>query len=186
VRVIAGTAKGRRLAPAPPGTRPVSDRVREGIFSSIAVDVVDAHCLDLFAGTGAMGIEALSRGASGCDFVEHSRRAAAAIRGNLQATGLAELGRVHQAEVADFAARATPDPVPTVVLLDPPYDADQRFLTELLVFLDERWLLEGGWTLVMTRGHKSPWPAVPVHWAARRRLRYGDSLAIVYQEGGWA
>ena len=69
MRVVAGAARGRRLAPVPEGTRPVSDRAREGLFSSLGDGVVGAGVLDLFAGTGALGIEALSRGAAGATFV---------------------------------------------------------------------------------------------------------------------
>jgi 16S rRNA (guanine966-N2)-methyltransferase len=83
VRVIAGTAKGTRLAAVPPGVRPVSDRAREGVFSSLGELVSGAAVLDLFAGTGAMGIEALSRGAAAAVFVERSPRAIASIRQNL-------------------------------------------------------------------------------------------------------
>ena len=77
MRVVAGAARGRRLAPVPEGTRPVSDRAREGLFSSLGDAVVGAGVLDLFAGTGALGIEALSRGAAGATFVD---RAPGAIR----------------------------------------------------------------------------------------------------------
>ena len=70
MRIIAGTAKGTRLAPVPPGVRPLSDRAREGLFASLGERVIEARALDLFAGTGAIGIEALSRGAASCTFVD--------------------------------------------------------------------------------------------------------------------
>jgi 16S rRNA (guanine966-N2)-methyltransferase len=75
MRVIAGSAKGMRLGPVPPGVRPVSDRAREGLFSSLALEVPDARVLDLYAGTGAMGIEALSRGAEHAGFVDRAYEA---------------------------------------------------------------------------------------------------------------
>jgi 16S rRNA (guanine966-N2)-methyltransferase len=189
MRVIAGTAKGVRLAPAPPGTRPVSDRAREGVFSSLAAEVPGARCLDLFAGTGAMGIEALSRGAERCVFVDRSRHASAAIRGNLQRTGFESQGEVVTEDAAAFLEAARPAATADLVFIDPPYDVDLRFLERTLRALDSGWLstkTRPGWTVAVTRGHKGPWPAVPVQWAARRHLRYGDSLVIVYQEVGWA
>src|SRR5688572_1974291 len=97
MRVIAGSAKGRPLkAPDLPGLRPTSDLVRGAIFDIIG-PYFDANdrVLDLYAGTGALGIEALSRGAGWADFVEQNRRTCAAIRDNLAATGLADRGRVH-------------------------------------------------------------------------------------------
>ena len=89
MRVIAGSAKGTRLAPVPAGTRPVSDRAREGVFSSLGRSVERARVLDLFAGTGAMGIEALSRGAAEATFVDSSARAITTIHDNLGRTRLA-------------------------------------------------------------------------------------------------
>src|SRR6059058_5701767 len=74
MRIIAGSVRGARLGPVPPGVRPVSDRAREGLFSSLGDRVLDAEVLDLFAGTGALGIEALSRGADRATFVESERR----------------------------------------------------------------------------------------------------------------
>src|SRR5438093_3582697 len=94
MRVIGGEAKGTRLAPVPRGTRPASDRAREGFFSSLGDRVRGARVLDLFAGTGAMGIEALSRGAEHATFVDSSPAAIATVRDNLRRTGLAERASV--------------------------------------------------------------------------------------------
>lgn len=183
MRVIAGSAKGTRLGPVPAGTRPLSDRAREGLFASLAADVIDARCLDLFAGTGAVGIEALSRGASHCTFVDRSRAAAAAVRSNLQKTRLEARAEVVTAEIAAFLARPRRGEEPyDLVFLDPPYDLGGPSLEACLAALVVGWLLPGESTIVMTRGHKSPLPAVPLHWAARRQLRYGDSLLFLYRE----
>src|SRR4029079_16781957 len=84
MRIIAGTARGVRLAPFPDGTRPLADRAREGLFSSLGEAVVEAAVLDLFAGTGAVGIEALSRGAARAVFVDSSPDAVRTIRENLE------------------------------------------------------------------------------------------------------
>jgi 16S rRNA (guanine966-N2)-methyltransferase len=187
VRVIAGSARGTRLGPVPPGVRPVSDRAREGVFASLGPTVPDSRCLDLYAGTGAMGIEAMSRGATSCLFVDRSKAAAAAIRDNLGRSHLSERGSVRISAVARFL-RGPPDPGSgfDLVFLDPPYDTEAREIADRLADLASGWLAAEGWTVVLTRGHKSPLPALPVHWAARRTLRYGDSLLTLYREDRWA
>ncbi len=128
MRVIAGTARGRKLvAPAGAGTRPTSDRVREATFNALGSlgAVEGAVVLDLFAGSGALGIEALSRGAERCTFVDSDRAARAAVAANLAATGLAGRATVvagsaerHLAELAEQGM------VVDLALLDPPYDFD--------------------------------------------------------------
>ncbi len=187
MRVIAGLAKGVRLGPVPAGTRPVSDRAREGLFASLAGLVKGARCLDLFAGTGAVGIEALSRGASHCTFVERSRPAASAIRENLVRTKLVDRGLVVGRDVQSFLRRPPPAAdVFELVFVDPPYDTGPRALEELVEALDAGWLAPRMWTVVVTRGQKGFLPAVPLHWAVWRQLRYGDSLLTLYREVGWA
>jgi 16S rRNA (guanine966-N2)-methyltransferase len=123
--VVAGSAKGRRLV-APDGrdTRPTSDRVRESIFNALySMDAVEgATVVDLFAGSGALGIEALSRGAARCTFVEPSRSALKALRANLTATGLAADATVVPASAEAYLARR-PDLV-DLALCDPPYSFD--------------------------------------------------------------
>src|SRR4051812_27714107 len=124
MRVVAGTAKGRRLrAPKGTGTRPTSDRVREAIFNSLgSLDAVeDATVADLFAGSGALGIEALSRGAAAATFVDNDRHAIAAIKANLAATGFHAEADVVQRDVLAWLATA---PAFDLMLADPPYDFD--------------------------------------------------------------
>jgi len=133
VRVIAGAARGHRLA-VPPGrtTRPTSDRVREALFSSVAAELAGAVVLDLFAGSGALGIEALSRGAEYAVFVDDDRRAVGAVRGNLASVHLRARARVVRAAAARFCAdpaealrvdrgRGGPPGPFDLVLADPPY-----------------------------------------------------------------
>jgi 16S rRNA (guanine966-N2)-methyltransferase len=187
VRVIAGSARGTRLAPVPAGVRPVADRAREGVFASLGFAVPEARCLDLFAGTGAMGIEALSRGATSCTFVERSRAASGTIRDNLVRTHLTERASVHTSDVSGYLRRGRGDRLGfDLVFLDPPYEMQDPDLGERLRELATGWLAAEGWTVVLTRGHKGPQPAVPVDWAARRTLRYGDSLLTIYREDRWA
>lgn len=187
MRVIAGSAKGMRLGPVPPGVRPVSDRAREGLFSSLALEVPDARVLDLYAGTGAMGIEALSRGAEHAGFVDRAYEASAAVHDNLDRTRLADRATVETKDVAAFVAGPPPPDGPfDLILLDPPYDIDTADLERVLAGLGPGWLSDQGWTVVLTRGAKSSMPVIPVHWAVARQLRYGDSLVILYREVSWA
>lgn len=124
MRVVAGIAKGRPLV-APKGdvTRPTSDFVREAVFNALAsaVDLEGAAVLDLFAGTGALGIEALSRGAATAELVDADRRAVEAIRKNLDRTGLTG-GTVHQSDALRWLARRDPSALRfDVAFVDPPY-----------------------------------------------------------------
>ena len=128
MRVIGGTAKGRQLrAPDLDGLRPTSDRVREAIFDIVSSRAVleGATVLDAFAGSGALGIEALSRGADSACFVEKDRRAVAAIRKNLDSTGLGEsVARVVRSDVLQFLAANTGTRY-DLALVDPPYGFDE-------------------------------------------------------------
>jgi 16S rRNA (guanine966-N2)-methyltransferase len=126
VRVVAGTAGGRRLvAPAGRDTRPTSDRVRGAVFNSLeSMDAVDgAHVLDLFAGSGALGIEALSRGAAHATFVDRDRQAVVAVRTNLDALGLADRADVVTADAVPYLTSVAGRY--DLVLLDPPYAFDE-------------------------------------------------------------
>lgn len=184
--MIAGSAKGTRLGPVPAGVRPVSDRAREGLFSSLAPEVPGARVLDLFAGSGAMGIEALSRGAEHVVFVERAHAGVVAIHANLDRTRLAERATVVLAEVGAYLAGPAPEAPFDLVLADPPYDLGAPALDAVLRDLASGWLAGGRWTVALTRGRKSSTPVIPVNWAAARRLRYGDSLVILYREVRWA
>jgi 16S rRNA (guanine966-N2)-methyltransferase len=187
MRVIAGSAKGMRLGPVPPGVRPVSDRAREGLFSSLALEVPEARVLDLFSGTGAMGIEALSRGAAHAVFVDRAYEASAAVHDNLDRIRLADRATVVTQDAAAFLAGPRPPGGPfDLVILDPPYDIDATALEAVLAGCGPGWLSDQGWTVVLTRGIKSSTPVIPVHWAVARQLRYGDSLVILYREVSWA
>jgi 16S rRNA (guanine966-N2)-methyltransferase len=183
MRVIAGSAKGVRLAAVPRGVRPVSDMAREGLFSSIGAEVPGSIVLDLYAGTGALGIEALSRGADEALFVERSATAASAVRENLDRTHLADRGKVVRREVVAFVTNDDTSPGPfDLVLLDPPYDAGPPELDRVLRALGDRWLAPSGGTVVLTRGTRSSMPVIPVNLAVSRRLEYGDSLVLICRQ----
>jgi 16S rRNA (guanine966-N2)-methyltransferase len=122
MRVIAGTAGGQPLvAPRDRGTRPIADRVKETLFAILGERVLDARVVDLYAGSGAIGIEALSRGAAHATFVEHARPALGALRENLERTRLAALADVVALDVEQFLAAPAGTPW-SLAFLDPPYD----------------------------------------------------------------
>ena len=136
VRVIGGRLRGRKLpVPGVSGLRPTPDRVRVTLFNWLQPRIEQARCLDLFAGTGVLGVEALSRGAAHVSFVEADSRLAIAIETSLRNFGLAELGHVHAQDAAVFLRRVAPQPF-DIVFLDPPYTLPlQRLLAAL-----EPWL----------------------------------------------
>ena len=122
MRVIAGVARGQPLAaPRDRGTRPITDRVKETLFAILSERVPDARVLDLYAGSGAIGIEALSRGAASATFVEKARSALVALRANLERTRLADLADVVPLDVERYLAAASHGPW-DLVFLDPPYE----------------------------------------------------------------
>lgn len=159
--MVAGTARGRRLAaPAGSATRPTSDRVRQATFNALESlgAVRRAQVLDLFAGSGALGIEALSRGASRVTFVDNDPRALRVVRANLAATGLADAARVVRSDALRFLAEDCR--VFDLVLLDPPYrfddeswDALLRAVTaELVVLESDRPIEVGpGWEVLRSK-----------------------------------
>jgi len=146
MRVIAGKAKGRKLKPVPgTGTRPITDRAKSALFSILGVDVVGARFLDLFAGTGGVGIEALSRGAAEAVFVERGSAALRTLRENLAHTQLAGNACVEQADV--FAYLSRPPTLFDYVYVAPPQY--QGLWAETLRALDRQpgWLEEDGWAI---------------------------------------
>jgi 16S rRNA (guanine966-N2)-methyltransferase len=179
MRVIAGSAKGTRLAPVPGGTRPLSDRAREGLFASLGSRVEGARCADLFAGTGAVGIEALSREAAACDFVDSGAGPLRTIRENLSRTGFQRQARIYRADVGRFLGRDTAGPY-DVAFLDPPYTFPQRALAAVLETLTSR--LTSGAAFVLTRPSRNPKVVVPLHYVEAKRLVYGDAQVLVYLE----
>jgi 16S rRNA (guanine966-N2)-methyltransferase len=179
--VIAGTAKAIRLAAVPDGTRPLSDRAREGLFSSIGRDVIGARFADLFAGTGAVGIEALSRGADAATFVERSPAAIRVIRENLSRAGVADRATVRRSPV-ERAIRPGFGPF-DVVVLDPPYAIAPAALDAVFAALAEHGAGTRGGLVVLTREHGGYMPVIPVNWAADRRLSYGDAVIFAFRIG---
>jgi len=179
MRVIAGRAKGHRLAGPPSrATRPTSDLVRGAIFSALESMGADlSRALDLYAGSGALGIEALSRGAQRCDFVERDARACASIRQNLSKTGFEGQGEVLCLPVERALPRLS-GPY-TLVLADPPYALAATATLELLA---ERGLVEAGrTTLVLEHSSREEAPERLAGLSRLKSLRHGDSAVSVYR-----
>ena len=177
MRVVAGTARGLRLV-APPGrdTRPTLDRVRQAVFNSLESlgAVGDAVVVDLFAGSGALGIEALSRGARRCEFVEHDAATAKVIDRNLATTGLADRAAVHRSDATRWIDRAVADGTRAdLVLLDPPYAFDDETWRSLL---DAVAMLAPGGVVVVESDRRI---AVPAGWDALSAKKYGGTLIDV-------
>ncbi len=147
MRVIAGKAKGRQLnSVRGPGTRPMTNRAKAALFSIIEANIEGADFLDLFAGTGQVGIEALSRGAAQVIFVEQGPAALRAIEGNLTMTRLDENAHLVRADVFRFLA-GTPQPFDYVFIAPPQY---RGWWMRTLLLIDSRpeWLQEDGWVIV--------------------------------------
>ena len=182
MRVIAGTARGRRLK-APPGrrTRPTSDRVREALFSSLGADVVDVTVLDLFAGTGALGIEALSRGARAATFVERDAAVLGLLRDNLTAAGVADRATVVGGEAGGFVRRSQPTAF-NVVFCDPPYDMPADDVVALVTQLHGNGGLALGATVILERDRRDPdldtLAAPDGLLAVDRQRSYGDTVLV--------
>ncbi len=176
-RIIAGTAGSLPLDVPDAGTRPTSDRVRESLFGALesAGSLAGARVLDLFAGSGALGLEAVSRGAASADLVEKSPRAAAVVQRNAakvaKAVGAQTSLRVHRTAV-DAYLRATRGPF-DLVFIDPPYDLGDSELSATLELLVP--LLADGAVVVVERATRSPEPALPVGLEPVRSKRYGDT-----------
>jgi 16S rRNA (guanine966-N2)-methyltransferase len=178
-RVIAGEARGRRLA-VPPGTttRPTSDRAREGLFASLLSELGDLdgkRVLDLYAGSGAVGLEALSRGANQVLLVESDARAAAVIRANVATVGLkgATVVTDRAERMLSSTARSSAGPF-GLVFADPPYALTEAALDRVLTLLTDGWLADGALVVIerATRSGPLDWP--PGYLPVKSR-RYGEA-----------
>jgi 16S rRNA (guanine966-N2)-methyltransferase len=173
LRVSGGDSRGRRLK-APKGIRPTQGLVKQAIFNLVGPGIADAQVLDLFAGSGAIGIEALSRGASGVTFVEREPRGLAILRQNLDALGLKERARVIRGDVVRWL-ESSPDEVKRAgfVFLDPPYD--DVVLDRALKVLDRA--VEGA-TVVAEHSRRQEMPHL-MRLQVDRQRRYGDTVVTV-------
>ena len=173
VRVVAGSAGGLWIhVPANFPSRPTQDRVKQAIFSSLGNAVVEAHVLDLFAGSGALGIEALSRGSASATFVDESRLCTATISDNLVHCSFK--GTVFSQSVEIFLARSPQEPLFALVFADPPYVKGDCALHQ------QKWLallaphVASGGRLVFEHHFKNVWKEHP-DWTLLRQSKYGDT-----------
>jgi 16S rRNA (guanine966-N2)-methyltransferase len=188
LRVIAGSARGRRLrTPTGGATRPMSDRVREAVFSALDARglLVSASVLDLFAGSGALAIESLSRGAARAVLVERDRAAAAVAAENLRATGFGGLGRVEVRSVEGTLRGPPPREAPfDLVFVDPPYALGDDEVARLLEAVAAPQWSAAGARLVVHRRAVSP--PVPRGWRVEWERTFGDTLLVLIARDGAA
>jgi 16S rRNA (guanine966-N2)-methyltransferase len=181
MRIVSGTLRGRAIAsPEHEGLRPTSDRVRESLFNILAHGIDDfalpgARVIDLFAGTGALGLEAISRGAAFCLFVDNEADARALIRNNIEAFGLTGVTRIFRRDATDLGPAGTVAPF-TLAFLDPPYGRglSERALTALA---DGHWLMPGAIAVLEER--VSVDIALPPAFAELDRRTYGDTQILI-------
>jgi 16S rRNA (guanine(966)-N(2))-methyltransferase RsmD len=181
-RIIAGEAGGRRLAVPPgEGVRPTSDRVKESIFSALGpARLVGARVLDLYAGSGALGLEALSRAAAEAVLVERDRAAARAVSANIETLGFADRAVLRVTSVAAFLGGPEPEERFDLALLDPPYETAAEEVEAAVQRLTETWLAPDGTIVVERAAGSSPlrWPA---GWGSTWERCYGDTLVLFAQ-----
>jgi len=184
-RVIAGSARGMRLRAPGEGTRPLADRVKQTLFAILEPVLVEANVLDLFAGSGAGGIEALSRGAARATFVERDNTAARVIGENLTHTRLGERGTIARADaISCLRDRAAQDGPFDVVLVDPPY-AETALMDAALTLLGaaEPTILSSDCWVVAKHFWRTPPPPVVGLLASVRTRRFGETALTFYRHG---
>lgn len=176
MRVITGTAKGRKLITADGlDVRPTSDRVKEAMFSIVQFDVPGATVLDLFAGSGQLGIEALSRGAALCVFIDNSRHSQEIVKENLKSTGLFSKARVVSAEYSSFLT-ATKD-LFDIALLDPPYHKD--ILPQALELLAPKMSDRG--IILCEHAMDEPLPTQVADFSISKQYKFGKIMLTAYR-----
>lgn len=181
MRIIAGAYKGRNLkSPPSMNVRPTSDRLRETLFNVIAPRIDETRFLDLCAGSGAVGIEALSRGASHVTFVDRSRRSCTLIESNLElCRAPEEQHEIYCSEAGEFLRHTKSQPW-DIIFFDPPYKDDYL---KTLNFLGSNTsnLLAGNGLLIVEHHHKNPLPETPGALHRTRVLKQGDSALSFYE-----
>jgi 16S rRNA (guanine966-N2)-methyltransferase len=165
VRIIGGRWRGRKLVfTAAEGLRPTGDRIRETLFNWLAPHVEGARCLDLFAGSGALGLEALSRGACHCDFVDNSRASLGQVRQHLQTLDALDRGDCHQRPALEFLQSAA-GPY-DIVFIDPPFKL--QLVDQVIASMLKRHLLVAGALVYLETASSDPIPEVPGEWTLHR------------------
>jgi 16S rRNA (guanine966-N2)-methyltransferase len=184
MRVIAGSAGGIRLAVPKHGVRPTMDRVKAAIFSSLGDAVIGARVLDLFAGSGALGIEALSRGASSAVFVEEDRQSCDIIEANLAKTRLR--GRIRRQDVFDRLRHASEMEKFQIIFADPPYEktkSGENFTEKLLANKELGQLLDFAGIFVLEKRPSKTLPEMKL-WRLTRQKTYGATEVLFLSQSG--
>ncbi len=179
-RIIAGRAKGRRLRSVPgDSTRPITDRVKESLFNIIGGDIEGSSWLDLFAGTGSVGIEALSRGAAFVRFIELEHLAVQTVKANLGVTGLGAGGEVLRSDAFTFLRRPPDRQFDYVYIAPPQY---KELWKRALLALDTQagWLAPDAWVIVQIHPKEYEAPAL-AHLEEFDRRRYGSTQLVFYR-----
>jgi 16S rRNA (guanine(966)-N(2))-methyltransferase RsmD len=185
LRIVGGSAGGRRLVAPKGGARPTTDRVKEALFNVLGGRVVGAAVLDLYAGSGALGIEALSRGAARAVFVDDDAAAVDAIRENLAAAGFVADAQVTRVTVAQYVAHPARGESGSgqagfdLVLLDPPYDTPTTDVDAVLAALGASDLIASGGRVVVERARAAGPPSLPSTWETEFQRAYGDTLLMI-------
>jgi 16S rRNA (guanine966-N2)-methyltransferase len=171
LRIIGGQWRGRKLAFTPqPGLRPTGDRIRETLFNWVAAEIRDAHCADLFAGSGALGLESLSRGAAHCDFIDTSSAASQQISEHLQMLGATDRGTCLTGTAQSYLQSRSPASL-DLVFVDPPFD--RGLAGPSCALLAQRQLLvRGGLVYLECRCDESI--PLPAQWRVHRDKQTGD------------
>jgi len=177
MRVISGTAKGRHLQAVPgDSTRPITDRVKEALFNILGADVIDAEFLDLFGGTGGVGIEALSRGAAHAVFIDKNHKAQATIKANLELTRLAERSEIVRGDAFRYL-QGTPQPFHYIYVAPPQYE---RLWVNALTLEQPGWLAEDGEIIVQI--HPKEYEVVPLeNFEEIEQRKYSSTLLVFYE-----
>lgn len=181
LRIIGGQWRGRKLPIATlPGLRPSTDRIRETLFNWLAPDIVGRNCLDLFAGTGALGLEALSRGAAQCLFIEYQQPAVALLQSALDTLGATGRGSVLQADALEFIARPGSGASYDLLFLDPPFG--NELLQSTASLLTDSTLVSRD-ALIYVEYSRDQHPEFPTNWKQHRSKHSGGVVYELYHRG---
>lgn len=181
LRIVAGELRGRRLrVPQGEGVRPTGDRAREALFDILGAEVAGSRVVDAYAGSGALGLEALSRGAARAIFLESDRSIAAVLRANVRSLGVEDRSRVVVGD-ACRSVRDLTEPV-DLVLADPPYGSGEG--ERLLRVLESASVVVAGGLVVIERDRNESEAVHPAAWERLRTARYGRTCLDFYRTGG--
>lgn len=181
MRISGGASRGRQLDGPSQGTRPTAGRVKAALFNILSDRILGTRFLDLFAGTGAIGIEALSRGAGRVTFVENDGNCIRVIKSNLRRSGYGHLAEVRSMTASRFLKHAAPEPY-DIVFVDPPYHGNEA--ADILPLLGRNAIIAPNGVAIIEHFHKAPPPAQVDRLILTKSYRYGDSFLSIYEPAG--